>query len=407
MTAVGGRDGPDRESGAMDSITQGLLGAAIGQAGFRKDACRAPLLWGGFCGVLPDFDLLVRFAGPWASMKYHRAETHSLILQTLAAPLLGYLGWRICGRSGSRWSWMLLTWLCLVTHSLLDWCTTYGTQLFAPFSRHTYSLDAVFIIDIFYSLPLLAVFIVALTRWGRGRGARRFAAAMLLLTTAYLVTGYVNSQRAIAFARADLANGRGTSQPPPEVPEAVRAIPTFSNILLYRVVAKTGNGKVRSGTASTWTGRVRWDAMAILVQKNVDPVLAEDWRFRRLLWFSQGWLTRMPILAGEHQEGGGIAATPVSRILFRDYRFGLVTARDLGPFAWECTLTEDLSPNRILEFKRVSSPMRGQGGGGIRAAFGQEIREVWARIFESAEDHRGPAMSPSEANGPPATEGGG
>ena len=54
-----------------------------------------------------------------------------------------------------RW-WALVMAASMLSHPLLDWFTTYGTQLLAPFSRHRFAIDGVGIVDPFYSLTLIA-----------------------------------------------------------------------------------------------------------------------------------------------------------------------------------------------------------------------------------------------------------
>ena len=43
----------------MDLITQGILGAAIGQVGFQRSLGRKALVYGAVIGMLPDADILV------------------------------------------------------------------------------------------------------------------------------------------------------------------------------------------------------------------------------------------------------------------------------------------------------------------------------------------------------------
>ncbi|CAN0508215.1 unnamed protein product, partial [Laminaria digitata] len=52
----------------MDIITQGILGAAIAEAGWRRDLGRPAIMAGILFGLVPDFDVLARIGGEWASM---------------------------------------------------------------------------------------------------------------------------------------------------------------------------------------------------------------------------------------------------------------------------------------------------------------------------------------------------
>ena len=45
----------------MDSLTQIVLGAAVGEAVAGRQVGRRALIWGGVLGALPDFDLLISY----------------------------------------------------------------------------------------------------------------------------------------------------------------------------------------------------------------------------------------------------------------------------------------------------------------------------------------------------------
>jgi len=80
----------------MDSVTQMLFGATIGQAGFRRRLGRKALVAGAVLGSIPDMDVVVGwFAGPFASWEHHRGLTHSLFFGPVIGPLIGWGIWRL------------------------------------------------------------------------------------------------------------------------------------------------------------------------------------------------------------------------------------------------------------------------------------------------------------------------
>jgi inner membrane protein len=143
----------------MDLVTQGLLGGCVGQLVGQKRLGRRAIIGGALAGILPDADMIVAFSqAPFNVLIYHRGITHSLFFGPVIGPLLALLTFlyyrkRYPQDTFTTWSWVFT--LSLVTHPLLDWFTTYGTQLLAPFSHHRFSLNAIGIIDPFYSLSLL------------------------------------------------------------------------------------------------------------------------------------------------------------------------------------------------------------------------------------------------------------
>jgi len=48
----------------VDSLTQIILGAAVGEAVLGKKVGNKALLWGGIAGTLPDLDVLFATGGP-------------------------------------------------------------------------------------------------------------------------------------------------------------------------------------------------------------------------------------------------------------------------------------------------------------------------------------------------------
>ena len=86
----------------MDSLTQVVLGAAVGEAVLGRKVGNRAMVWGGLAGTLPDLDVLSGLVtDPMSALAYHRAFTHSLPFAVLAAPLLGLAVHRLYGgRSG-------------------------------------------------------------------------------------------------------------------------------------------------------------------------------------------------------------------------------------------------------------------------------------------------------------------
>lgn len=187
----------------MDLVTQGLLGAGIGQAFFAKRLKRKAIVIGALAGLLPDFDI---FYGESTLnfLKYHRGYTHALFFDILAGILFGLLSYGIyrlyapqvrpvfrSDDTPTLWTWIGLFILAFITHPLLDLFTSYGTQLAQPFSDKRFALNAVAVVDPLYSL----IFVISLI-WGwrliakgRERKAQKIGLYALFLSTLYLFAG--------------------------------------------------------------------------------------------------------------------------------------------------------------------------------------------------------------------------
>ena len=146
----------------MDSLTQIVLGAAVGETTLCKKIGRKASPYGAILGTLPDLDVLwVKNAVD--SFTEHRSFSHSLLVLLLVSPIFAWLLKRFhpYENSGPRSSisfryYFVSVYLIFATHVLLDWFTVYGTQLLWPLTNYPFGLASIFIIDPLYTLPLLA-----------------------------------------------------------------------------------------------------------------------------------------------------------------------------------------------------------------------------------------------------------
>lgn len=214
----------------MDSLTQLVLGAAVGVAVMRRrTAVSKAALWGGVAGVLPDLDVFVAHGDPILDMVLHRAHSHALFWLTLFSLPFAWLVARLNGERGLWRRWWLALWLALVTHPLLDAFTVYGTQLGLPFTSHPFALGSVFIIDPLVTLPWLTGLLVVLMRRGDWRGHQvnlyglSMGAAVLLMSLGLQALVAQQARNSLALQGVE--------------PARVLVTPAPLSMLLWRVVA--------------------------------------------------------------------------------------------------------------------------------------------------------------------------
>lgn len=147
----------------MDSITQIVLGAAMGEAvGGRKLGNKAAL-WGAIAGTIPDLDVFISILyHPIEGALIHRGFSHSLLFPILFSPVFAWLTYILYKKRYEYKTWVYLFFFGIVTHPLLDIFTNYGTQLFWPASNRV-SFDSVFVIDPLYTVPFMITVIVAIS----------------------------------------------------------------------------------------------------------------------------------------------------------------------------------------------------------------------------------------------------
>ncbi len=174
----------------MDSLTQIILGAAVGEAVLGKKIGNKAILYGAIAGTIPDLDVLASlFTDKVTALYIHRGFTHSIVFSVLFAPIFTWIVTRYEKyKTFKDWTWLFF--LSFVTHPFLDAHTTWGTQLFWPFDIRL-AFKTIFVIDPLYTLPFLVFLIFAMTQ-KRTSGKRRFYNKMgLIVSSSYLVLTFL------------------------------------------------------------------------------------------------------------------------------------------------------------------------------------------------------------------------
>ncbi len=190
----------------MDSLSHIVIGAAIGEIFLGKKIGRWGMLLGAIAKSAPDFDLFYTgLTDPRAYMCEHRAHTHSLFIEALYAIPIAWLLVKLFKQKVSFQRMLLFMLACLWGHSLLDWCTNFGTQLLLPFTNENYSLNNLAIVDLLFTLPMLILMLIAVfTRKNLAR-RNKFAKASLIYCFAYLGLTFINKYRAEAIVQESIA----------------------------------------------------------------------------------------------------------------------------------------------------------------------------------------------------------
>ncbi len=172
----------------MDSLTQIVLGAAVGEAVLGKKVGNKAMLYGAIAGTIPDLDTIVgEFLDPLTAIEIHRGISHSIVFSLVMAPILGWIVAKIHRKEIATWqNWSWLFFWGLVTHPLLDAHTTWGTQLFWPFDLRL-AYQNIFVIDPLYTVPFLIFLILALRLPKTSEKRRKWNRLGLIVSTSYMV----------------------------------------------------------------------------------------------------------------------------------------------------------------------------------------------------------------------------
>ncbi|MDX1617656.1 MAG: metal-dependent hydrolase, partial [Balneolaceae bacterium] len=269
----------------MDTITQFTLGAAVGEAVLGRKAGNKAPLWGSLLGIVPDLDVLANpFLNEVQEIVAHRGISHSLLFCFAASPLIGWMLSRIKWNREYGWgAWGWLVFWVILTHIFVDACTGYGTQVFQPFSNYPVSFNSIFIIDPFYTLPLMAGIVTALF-FRRNSDRRKWANGLGLgISTFYLLLGFgIKGHVNLVFEQNFRDSGI-------EV-ERYMTTPAPLSEFLWTGYAESRD-TVYAGLYSIFDDDGQIELVAVPQRTGlIDPYL-DDLPVRRLLWFSNGYYT--------------------------------------------------------------------------------------------------------------------
>lgn len=219
----------------MDSLTQLVLGAAVGEAVLGKKAGNKAILWGAIGGTIPDLDVFFTMGSALKEITLHRGISHSLTFAVVMAPILGWLINKLYKDQIGFKGWTLLFFWSIVTHPILDSFTTYGTQLFLPFSDYRAGINNIFVVDFAYTLPLLICVIACLFIKRENPKRKKWNNTGLIMSSFYMLLSLGNKAYATHVFFDSLAE-KGIKT------EHCMTGVTPLNILLWYTVAEVDSG---------------------------------------------------------------------------------------------------------------------------------------------------------------------
>ncbi|MEM9673444.1 MAG: metal-dependent hydrolase [Cyclobacteriaceae bacterium] len=293
----------------MDSLTQIVLGASVGEAVLGRRVGNRAVLWGAIGGTIPDLDVFLNpFFSDVQGVLMHRTFSHSLFVLALLAPLLGYGVWRLhrnkVDASWQDWNWLFFA--ALITHPLLDAFTNYGTMLFFPFSDVRIAWRTIFIIDPLYTLPLLIGTLLVLFSKRDSLRRKKANQWVLVLSSAYLLITVLIKLHVNQVVKESLGQQ--------VVPyQKYLTTPTFFNNALWSVVVKQ-EGQYQVGYYSLFDPDQKLQLKTIPQRDELLQTYRQDEETKQtldeLIDFTEGFYALRPLGEGAQ---------------FNDLRFGIIT----------------------------------------------------------------------------------
>jgi inner membrane protein len=291
----------------MDNLCHTLMGAAIGEAGLKSTTRFAnPALM--IASNLPDLDVLV-FATSVPAASFRRGWTHGVLAQTLlpiafTGLLLLWDRWRPqrdarapAARAGAL---LLISYVGVLSHVLLDYLNNYGVRLLMPFSNRWFYGDTLFIVDIWMLLALGAG--IYFSRRRSRTWPARCALAVVSIYIGVMLVSAGASRRIVLDAWI-----RDHGSPPKALMVGPLPITPVSKV----VIADAGD-HFETGTFSWFTPHVRRDAQRLPNRMNEPAVVRarQNPRVAALLKWS-----RFPYFEVTQVPEGAL-------VTFTDLRFG-------------------------------------------------------------------------------------
>ena len=237
----------------------------------------------------------------------------------------------------ARSEFQRVSFLGAFTHILLDCFTTYGTQIFSPFSDARIAWGTIAVADPLYTLPFLGCLLVA-ARFSRNDSRRaRWNWAGLGLSSLYLGLTIINHAHVTHQVEHALAEQGMESQ-------RFFITPTILNNVLWNVVVDQGDEYLLAQYSLFDEVPISFHPVPkgteLLHNLDSDPTL------ERLRWFSAGYFNAV--------------MTPEGVLQINDLRFGTFSGRAEGPedyvFRFELTDNGQDQPYGFRRFTQGGPP---------------------------------------------------
>ena len=190
----------------MDNLTHSLVGAVLGRMGLKRLSPRAmPAII--IAANLPDIDSFVARGLGCEPIAAHRGFTHGiggLVTMPFLAVAIIWIWEKL--RSGKEGplrlgGLLVVSFVGVLSHPLLDLMNTYGTRVLEPFSHRWFYADTLFIIDPWIWIALIVGLEMSWRAERLGKDWRRPAAWSFTAVLLYIGLNGAISARALALTQ--------------------------------------------------------------------------------------------------------------------------------------------------------------------------------------------------------------
>ena len=329
----------------MDSLTQIVLGAAVGEAVLGRKVGNKAMLYGAIAGTIPDFDVFASyFTDTVSALSIHRGFTHSIVFSVLFAPIFGWIVSRYeTYKNFKNWSWLFF--LAFVTHPILDAHTTWGTQLFWPFDLRL-AFKTIFVIDPLYTLPFLVFLILAMLQKRTTEKRRLYNNIGLIASSSYLLLTFLFKCVALTKFESALKDQHIDYV-------QIDTRPSPLNTILWSANVETENAYLLGNYSFFDSKPITFETYP----KNHELLgdLIDNEKVARMIAISEGWY---------------IISKEKHRLFFNDLRFGLLS---LTPKSENFVFKYEIEADEFGNVQFIEAPKDSRDGKKL-------LSELWIRL---------------------------
>lgn len=285
----------------MDSLTQIVLGAAVADRIGGSKISNRSFIYGAIIATIPDLDVVLgKWMDPIDALTLHRGWSHSILFFILLSLILSIPIHFIEKRNGMSYQKVLMmVFLCLFTHSLLDAFTSWGTQLFWPL-EYRVALKSIFVVDPLYTIPLIITLVMAFRIKKNDDYRKKWINRGFYISTGYLVLALCMKTFILYHFKNDLQEKNIKYQD-------IIIKPSPMNIILWHCNVKLNDGFLLADYSLLDKSSIMYD-----FYKNnayIDSDIINLPKVQQLISISEGWYT-----IDKTNDGW----------IFNDLRFGLL-----------------------------------------------------------------------------------
>jgi len=328
----------------MDSLTQIVLGAAVGEAVLGKKAGNKAMLYGAIAGTIPDLDVYIgKLFDTITALEIHRGFSHSIFFAIVFGWIFGWLI-SLYEKKSSAKEWAQLMFWGFLTHPILDAHTTWGTQLFWPLDIRL-AFKNIFVIDPLYTLPFLIFLLMTMFQPKGSKKRRKYNNLGLILSSSYMaITIIIKGITYTKFANALKEQGIAYKE--------IETKPTPFNTILWSANVETENAYLIGYYSFFDTKPIEFYSYP----KNHHLLgnYKDDISVKRLIKITKGWYT---------------VSKKNNMLYLNDLRFGLLSvAPNFQQFAFSFEIAEKQGEIIINEVPRNREKAK------------QLLKDLWIRI---------------------------